>query len=93
MTHDQAIELIVAHRDGKTIQRRFCERWIDIEDWKELLSRLSEEPAEHLRVKPETRTLYVPFHNGIPVVGFYNTDTAKGRYPNADIVEFVEVVN
>ena len=84
MTHNEIIAVIAAHRDGKTIQRKYGQRWIDIEDLGELVVQLSE---GILRVKPEPRRGFVP-----DVFVFATLEAAKASFEKAEIIEFVEVV-
>jgi hypothetical protein len=93
MTHDQAIKLIEAHGRSEALQTVSQCRWVDYSPKAELWQLLGDMARQEFRVKPEPKTLYIPFRNGIPVVGFYNPATAKGQYPDAEIVEFTETGN
>jgi hypothetical protein len=93
MTHDQAIKLIEAHGRSEALQTVSQGRWVDYSRTAELWQLLKDMALEDFRVKPEPKTLYVPFRNGIPVVGFYNRAAAKAQCPDAEIVEFTETGN
>ena len=84
MTHNELIAVIAAHRDGKTIQRQYGQRWIDIESLDELVVQLDE---GIVRVKPEPRRLWIP-----DVMAYTTRDGAARAFPDANILEVVEVV-
>ena len=84
MTHDEHIEIVAAHRDGKTIQRKYGLRWIDIEDWDELIVQLHE---GIVRIKPEPRRGFFP-----DVFTYDTREEATRHFPQAEIIEFVEVL-
>ena len=90
MTHDEMIEVIAAHRDGKTLQW-----WNVIEgQWTDWTRR--EYTADQLiramslakfRVKPQPRRVFVP-----AVMTYTTRDGAQRAFPTDDIIEVVEFV-
>ena len=86
MTHDEMIEVIAAHRDGKAIQIQDMKQW---QDTTVTLERLIELIHAHwrFRVKPEPRRLWIP-----DVFVYTTREDAVRAFPQANIIEVVEVV-
>ena len=88
MTHDELIEVIAAHRDGKSLQC-WChgqKAWVDWEhaEADQLRKAMG---ATVFRVKPEPRRGF------FPDTFVYDTrEEAERHFPQAEIIEFVEVV-
>jgi len=90
MTHDEMIEVLQAHRDGKTLQwwKSKENQWTD---WT-----LREYTTDQLlrgmtitkfRVKPQPRRVFVP-----AVMTYTTRDGAQRAFPTDDIIEVVEFV-
>ena len=90
MTHDEMIEVIAAHGDGKTLQwwKSKENQWTD---WT-----LREYTVDQLlrgmtitkfRVKPQPRRLFIP-----DVMAYTTREGARRAFPQANILEVVEVL-
>jgi len=86
MTHDELIKVIEAHRDGKQIQLRYHTVWRDIDVAAYRIDELLEDEYK-FRVKPEPRRGFFP-----DTFVYETRETAERHFPQAEIVEFVEVV-
>ena len=89
MTHDELIEVVKANRDGQPIEwyNALTQKWLLWEhtDAADLLSALG--ARAKLRVKPEPRRLWIP-----DVMAYTTRDGAARAFPDANILEVVEVV-
>jgi hypothetical protein len=88
MTHDEMIEVIAAHRDGRDLQwwREHDKTWVDLETCN--IERLRWTMAStDVRVKPQPRRVFVP-----AVMTYTTRDGAQRAFPRDDIIEVVEVV-
>jgi hypothetical protein len=88
MTHDELIAVIAAHRDGRDIQwlRDYDKKWMDMETCNigRFLWELASTPC---RVKPQPRRGFVA-----DVFVHQDRETVRRYFPQAEIIEFVEVV-
>ena len=88
MTHDEMIAVLQAHRDGKTVQNWdvIDRQWVDWdgEDPRSLAECMA---RARFRVNPEPRRLFVP-----DVMAYTTREGARRAFPQAEIIEFVEVV-
>ena len=94
MTHDEIIDVIAAHRDGKPLQQKGTVAWLNYKPagLEDLLFHLSCPVGPvTIRPKPEPRRVYVPCDaNGCCGKAYSLLDYAEREYPNAEIVTFVE---
>jgi len=93
ITHDQANELIEAHRRKASLQTVSPGRWVDYSQTAELWQLLQDMARADFRVKPEPRRIFVPFTaTGTPRGYCFSRDQAAALAPECEIVEFVEVL-
>jgi hypothetical protein len=93
MTHDEIIDVIAAHRDGKPLQQKSSTGWLSYrpDSLQEILRYLTS-PKLMVRPKPEPRRIYVIWDaNGCTGETYSQRETAE-RYarPDREIVTFVE---
>jgi len=88
MNHNEMIEVIAAHRDGKALQcwSHAGQTWVNWEHSEADQLRRSM-GATKFRVKPEPRRGFVA-----DVFAYETRAVAEKLFPQAEIIEFVEVV-
>jgi len=98
MTHDELIEVIAAHRDGKTLQVKgsIHGRWEECPPRKLTLLEVLADIAggDTFRAKPEPRRLYVPIDaTGRLWVNCYHClKDAETASDGCEVIEFMEVL-
>lgn len=98
MTHDEAIALIQAQKDGKTVQTLDCGKWYDVHGFVQLVHSIHFDDL--LRIKPEPITVrgwvnVLKYNYGVlHLSGCFDTrDSAtECRYYDATIIDTFEVV-
>jgi hypothetical protein len=88
MTHDEMIEVLQAHRDGKTVQNWdvIDRQWVDW-DGEDAATLVECMARARFRVKPEPRRLFIP-----DVFTYTTREGARRAFPQANILEVVEVL-
>ena len=88
LTHDQAIELIAACRDGKQLQfRDAAGKWWSYQNPALSTILLGILGEIEIRIRPEPRRGFFP-----DSLLFTTRALAESAFPQAEIVEFVEVL-
>ena len=87
ITHDQASELIEAHRRKVALQTVSQGRWVDYSRTAELWQLLQDLARADFRVKPEPRRGFVATTRI-----YASREMAESRFPGDEIIEFVEVL-